>query len=42
MGVIDGDCACEVMGGTKGLTGGPGLPAGERRERERESERMHS
>jgi hypothetical protein len=33
--VIDGDCAGEVTGGTKGLTGGPELPAGERRERER-------
>jgi hypothetical protein len=29
-GVIDGDCAGEVTGGTKGLTGRPGLPAGER------------
>ena len=32
---IDGDCAGEVTGGMKGLMGGPGLPAGERRERER-------
>jgi hypothetical protein len=29
-GVIDGDCAGEVTGGTKGLTSGPGMPAGER------------
>jgi hypothetical protein len=33
--VVGGERAGEVMGGTRGLTGGPGLPAEERRERER-------
>jgi hypothetical protein len=33
--VVGGERAGEVMGGTMGLTGGPGLPAEERRERER-------
>jgi hypothetical protein len=33
--VVGGKRAGEVMGGTRGLTGGPGLPAEERRERER-------
>jgi hypothetical protein len=33
--VVSGECAGEVMGGTRGLTSGPGLPAEERRERER-------
>jgi hypothetical protein len=33
--VIDRECAGEVTGETKGLMGGPGLPVGERRERER-------
>jgi hypothetical protein len=30
--VVGGERAGEVMGGTRGLTGGPGLPAEERRE----------
>jgi hypothetical protein len=33
--VVGGECAGEDMGGTRGLTSGPGLPAEERRERER-------
>jgi hypothetical protein len=33
--VVGGERAVEVMGGTRGLTGEPGLPAEERRERER-------
>jgi hypothetical protein len=33
--VVDGERAGEVMGGARGLTGGPGLSAEERRERER-------
>jgi hypothetical protein len=33
--VVGGERAGEVMGGTRGLTGGPRLPAEERRERER-------
>jgi hypothetical protein len=32
---IDGERACDGMGGTKVLTGGPELPVGERRGRER-------
>jgi hypothetical protein len=34
--VVGGEHAGEGMGGTRDLTSGPGLPAGERRERERE------
>jgi hypothetical protein len=33
--VVGGERAGEGMGGTVVLTGGPGLPVGERRERER-------
>jgi hypothetical protein len=33
--VVGGERAGEGMGGTRDLTSGPGLPAGERRERER-------
>jgi hypothetical protein len=33
--VVGGECAGEGMGGTRNLTSGPGLPVGERRERER-------
>jgi hypothetical protein len=33
--VVGGEHACEGMGGTMVLTGGPGLPVGEQRERER-------
>jgi hypothetical protein len=33
--VVGGERAGEVMGGTRGLTGGPGLPEEEGRERER-------
>jgi hypothetical protein len=33
--VVGGERAGEDMGGTRGLTSGPGLPAEERRERER-------
>jgi hypothetical protein len=33
--VVDGERAGDGMGGTMVLTGGPGLPVGERRERER-------
>jgi hypothetical protein len=33
---VGGERAGEGMGGTRDLTSGPGLPAGERRERERE------
>ena len=33
--VVGGERAGDGMGGTKVLTGGPGLPVGERRERER-------
>jgi hypothetical protein len=32
--VVGGERASEDMGETRGLTSGPGLPAGERRERE--------
>jgi hypothetical protein len=32
---VGGERACDGMGGTMVLTGGPGLPVGERRERER-------
>jgi hypothetical protein len=32
---VGGECAGDGMGGTTVLTGGPGLPVGERRERER-------
>jgi hypothetical protein len=34
--VVGGERAGDGMGGTRDLTSGPGLPAGERRERERE------
>jgi hypothetical protein len=33
--VVSDERAGEDMGGTRGLTSGPGLPAKERRERER-------